>query len=176
MFEYFRHSFKVAEQLNQSISYDADFVFVQPLSPSRTRRFLIFDNVDDIDDPLSRTRRLLVVDELDDAFDAAENDDGDIDEDEFVDNREDTVEGVESNERDTTTDEPTTFAMVCFFFFVTADDLPFFAFIGGLLSLIAMLATDAAFVIFLTKEWSSSVEGCHVLVCCVEKVDLDLLI
>jgi hypothetical protein len=54
----------------------------------------------------------LVVDELDDAFDAAENDDGDIDEDEFVDDREDTVEGVESNGRDTTTDEPTTLAMV----------------------------------------------------------------
>jgi hypothetical protein len=152
MFEYFRHSFKVAEQLNQSISYAANFVLVRPLSRSRTRRFLIFDNVDDIDDdPLSRTSRLLVIDELDDAFDAAENDDGDIDEDEFVDNREDTVEGVESNERDTTTDEPTTFAMVlCFFFFVTADDLPFFAFDGGLLSLIAMLATDAGFVIFFT--------------------------
>jgi hypothetical protein len=55
---------------------------------------------------------------------------------------------VESNERDTTTDEPTTLAMVCFFFFATADDLPFFAFVGGLLSLFAMLATDAGFVIF----------------------------
>jgi hypothetical protein len=73
---------------------------------------LIFDVVDDIDDSLSRTSRFLVVDELDDAFDAAENDDGDIDEDEFVDDREDTVEGVESNGRDTTTDEPTTLAMV----------------------------------------------------------------
>jgi hypothetical protein len=38
--------------------------------------------------------------------------------------------------------------MVCFFFFATADDLPFFAFVGGLLSLFAMLATDAGFVIF----------------------------
>jgi len=138
----------VAEQLNQSISYAANFVLVRLLSPSRTRRFLILDIVDDIDDSLSRTSRFLVVDELDDAFDAAENDDGDIDKDEFVNDWEDTVEGVESNERDTTTDEPTTLAMVCFFFFATADDLPFFAFVGGLLSLFAMLATDAGFVIF----------------------------
>jgi len=76
---------------------------------------------------------------LDDAFDAAENDDGDIDEDEFVDDREDTVDGVESNFCDTTTDEPTTLAMVFFFFFDTADDLPYFAFVGGLLLLIAIL-------------------------------------
>ncbi len=111
----------------------------------------MFDNVNDIDDSLS-TSRLVVVDELDDAFDVAENDDGDIDEDEFVDDREDIVDGVESNdnvddiddslstsrffvvdelddafnaaenddgdidEDDTTTDEPTTLAMVCFFF------------------------------------------------------------
>jgi hypothetical protein len=90
----------------------------------------------------------LVVDELDDAFDAAENDDGDMDEDEFVDDREDTVDGVESNERDTTTDEPTTLAMVCFFFFATADDLPYFAFVGGLLLLFAMPVTVDGFVIF----------------------------
>lgn len=109
---------------------------------------MIFDNVDDIDDSLSRTSRFLVVDELDDAFDAAENDDGDMDEDEFVDDREDTVEGVESNERDTTTDEPTTLAMVCFFFFATADDLPFFAFVGGLLLLFAMPETDDGIVSF----------------------------
>ena len=77
----------------------------------------MFDNVDDIDDSLSTTSRFFVVNELDDAFDAAENDDGDIDEDKFVDDRENTVDGVESNECDTTTDEPTTLAMVCFFFF-----------------------------------------------------------
>jgi len=68
------------------------------------------DNVDDIDDSF------FVDDELEDVFDAAENDDGDIDEDEFVDDREDTVDGVESNFCDTTTDEPTTLAMVFFFF------------------------------------------------------------
>jgi len=130
------------------MSYASNFVLVWLLPLSKTRRFLIFDNVDDIDDSLSRTSRFLVVDELDDAFDAAENDDGDMDEDEFVDDREDTVEGVESNERDTTTDEPTTLAMVCFFFFATADDLPFFAFVGGLLLLFAMPETDDGIVSF----------------------------
>ena len=74
------------------MSYAANFVLVRLLSLSRMRRFLMFDNVDDIDDSLSTTSRFFVVDELDDAFDAAENDDGDIDEDEFVDDREDTVE------------------------------------------------------------------------------------
>ncbi len=77
----------------------------------------MFDNVDDIDDS---TSRFFVVDELVDPFNAAEYDDGVIDED------------------DTTTDEPTTLAMVRFFFFATADDLPYFAFVGGLLLLFAM--------------------------------------
>ena len=92
--------------------YAANFILARLLSPSKTRRFLIFEVGDDIDDSLSRISRFLVVDELDNAFDPAENDDGDIVEDKFVDNRGDTVEGVESNGRDTTTDEPTTFAIV----------------------------------------------------------------
>ena len=73
---------------------------------------MIFDIVNNINESLSRTSRFLVVNELDNAFDAAENDDRDIDEDEFVDDREDTVEGVESNGRNTTTNEPTALAMV----------------------------------------------------------------
>ena len=73
---------------------------------------MIFDIVNDINKSLSRTSRFLVVNELDNAFDAAENDDRDIDEDEFVDDWEDTVEGVESNGRNTTTNEPTALAMV----------------------------------------------------------------
>ena len=79
MFVYFRHSFSVAEQSNQSISYAANFVLARLLSPSKTRRFLIFEVDDNIDDSLSRKSRFLVVDKLDDAFDAAENDDGDND-------------------------------------------------------------------------------------------------
>ena len=148
MFVYLLHSIMVADGLNQSISYAANFISVRLLLPSRIRRFLIFDIVDDIADSLSKTSRFLVVDELDDAFDAAENDDGDIDEYEFVDDREETVDGVERDGRDTTTDEPTTLTMVCFFFFPTANNLPFFVFVGGLLSLFAMLATDAGFVVF----------------------------
>ena len=45
------------------------------------------------------------VDKLDDTFDVADNDDVDIAEDKFVDNREDTVKGVESSGDNTTTDE-----------------------------------------------------------------------
>ncbi len=114
----------------------------------------------------------MVVDELDDAFDTAENDDGDINEYEFVDNREETVDGVERDGRDKTTDEPTTLAMVCFFFFATANDLPFFVFVGGLLSLFAMLATDAGFVVLGQRVvyFTSSLEGCLIFARCVEKV------
>ena len=75
-------------------------------------------------------------------------DDGDIGDDEFVDDREDTVEGVERDGRDTTTDEPKTLVMVCCFFVATANDLPFFVFVGGLLLLFVMLATDNGFVVF----------------------------
>ena len=130
----------VAEGSNQSISYAANFfgfVLARLLLSSRMRRFLIFEVVDDIDN---------VVDDLDDAFDAAENDDGEIANDEFVDDREDTVEGVESNGDDTTKDEPITSVMACFFFLDAAADLPFFAFVGGLLLLFAMVGFDAGFV------------------------------
>ena len=112
MFVCFRHSFTVAELSNQSTSYAANFVLVRLLSPSKTRRFLIIDVVNNINDSLSRTSRFLVTDKLDNAFDAAEKDDGDIDEDEFVVDRDDTVERVESDGRETTTDKPTTLAMV----------------------------------------------------------------
>ena len=148
MFLYLLHSIMVADGLNQSMSYAANFVLVRLISLSRIRRLLICVVVDDNDDSLSRLSRFLSVERFDDSIDAAENDDGDIDEDEFVDDREDTVDGVESNERDTTTDEPTTLAMVCFFFFATADDLPYFAFVGGVLLLFAMPVTVDGFVIF----------------------------
>ena len=115
----------------------------------------MFDIVDDIAESLLLTSHFLVVDELDDAFEAAENDDGDNDDDEFVDDRDDTVEGVEKEGRDTTTDEPTTFVILSCFFVAKANDLPFFVFVGGLLLLFDMLATDAGFVV-LAKEWSSS--------------------
>ena len=110
---------------------------------------MIFEVVEYIDDSPSRMSCFLVVpvvNDLDDAFDAAENNDGEIDEDEFVDDREDTVEGVESNGDDTTKDEPMTSIMVCFFFLDTAADLPFFAFFGRLLLLFVMIGMNVGFV------------------------------
>ena len=109
---------------------------------------MIFDVVEDIDDSPSRMSRFLivpVVDDLDDAFDAAENDDGEVDEDEFVDDLEDTVEGVEIDGDDTTKDEPITSNMVFFFLLATAADLPFFAFFGRLL-LFVMIGMNVGFV------------------------------
>jgi len=138
----------VADGLNQSTSYAANFDLVQLMSLSRIRRLLICDVVDDIDDSLSRLSRFLGVEWFDDTFDAADNDDGDIEDDEFVDDRDDTVEGVEREGRDMMTDEPTTLVMVCCFFVATVHDLPFFVFVGGLLLLFVMLATDAGFVVF----------------------------
>ena len=170
MFVYLLHSIMVADGSNQSILYATNFILVRLLSSSRIRRFLIFDIVDNIAD---KTSRFLVVDDLDDAFDAAENNDGDINGDEFVDDREETVDGVERDGRDTTTDKPTTLAMVGFFLFATANDLPCFVFVGGLLSLFAMLATDAGFVVFGQRvvELTSSLEECLIFAKCVEKVD-----
>jgi len=141
MFVYFWHSIMVVDGLNQSISYAANFMSVILLSPSRIRRFLIFDI-----DSLSKTSRFVMVDELDDAFDGTENDDVDIDEDDFVDDREETVDGGEREEPDTTTDEFATLAIVCIFFFA-ANDLPCFVFVGGLLMWFAMLASDSGFMI-----------------------------
>ena len=112
-------------------------------------RFLIFNAVEDIDDSPSRIWRFLVVpvvDDLDDDFDAAERDDGEIDEDEFVDDREDTVEGVEIDGDDTTKDEPMTSAIVCVFLLATSGDLPFFAFFRKLLLQSVMIWTNVGFV------------------------------
>ena len=112
-------------------------------------RFLIFNAVEDIDDSPSRIWRFLVVpvvDDLDDDFDAAERNDGEIDEDEFVDDREDTVEGVEIDGDDTTKDEPMTSTIVCVFLLATSGDLPFFAFFGKLLLLSVMIGTNVGFV------------------------------
>lgn len=112
-------------------------------------RFLIFNAVEDIDDSPSRIWRFLVVpvvDDLDDDFDAAERNDGEIDEDEFVDDREDTVEGVEIDGDDTTKDEPMTSTIVCVFLMPTSGDLPFFAFFGKLLLLSVMIGTNVGFV------------------------------
>jgi hypothetical protein len=142
-FAYLLHSFMVADGSNQSISYAANVISVRLLTPSRIRRFLIFDI-----DLVSKTSRFLVFDELDNAFEGAVNDDVDVNKEEFVDDREETVDGVEIDGRDTTTEEPTTLAMVCFLLFTTANDIPFFVFVWKLLSVLAMLSTDVRFVVF----------------------------
>jgi hypothetical protein len=99
-------------------------------------------------DSVSKTSRFLVFDELDNAFEGAVNDNVDVNEDEFVGDQEETVDGVEFDGRDTTTEEPTTLAMVCFLHFTTAKDLLFFVFVWKLFSVLAMLATDVRFVVF----------------------------
>ncbi len=66
-----------------------------------------------------------------------------------VDNQEDTVEGVENNEDDLTTNEPTTEDTVSFFFGVFNADLLTFVFLRGALLFFAMVAMDVGVVIFI---------------------------
>ncbi len=56
-----------------------------------------------------------VVDDTDNDFDTADNNDGNDAKKRSVDDQEDTVEGVENNGDDSTTNEPTTADTVCFF-------------------------------------------------------------
>ncbi len=100
------HSFLVADESNQSTSYAANFgswyfgfVFTRWSSSSRTSLFLMFE----------------VVNNTDGDFDTADNDDGNDAKKRSVDDQEDTVEGVENNGDDLTTNEPTTPDTVRFF-------------------------------------------------------------
>jgi hypothetical protein len=90
---------------------------------------------------LFTTSRFFVVEELKNAFDGAVNDDVDVDADEFVDDGGESVATAENDGGDTTTDEPATFLLVD-----TANDLPFLAFVGGLFTVLALIATDVGFV------------------------------
>ncbi len=101
------HLFLVADESNQSISYAANFgswyfgfVFAPWSSSSRTSLFLMFK----------------VVNDTDDNFDTADNNDGDDAKKRSINNQEDTVEGVENNGNDSTTNEPTTADTVRFIF------------------------------------------------------------
>ena len=100
------HSFLVADKSNQSTSYAANFgswyfgfVFARWSSSSRTSVFLMFE----------------VVDDTDDDFNTADNNDGNDVKKRSVNNQEDTIEGVENNGDDSTTNEPTTTDTVHFF-------------------------------------------------------------
>ncbi len=133
------HSFLVADKSNQSISYATNFgswyfgfVFARWSSSSRTSLFLMFE----------------VVNDTDDNFDTADNDNGDNAKKRSVVNREDTIEGVENNGDDLTTNEPTTADTVCFFFGVFDADLPTFVFLRGAFLFFAMVAMNVGVVIF----------------------------
>ncbi len=99
------HSFLVADKLNQSKSYATNFsswyfgfVFARWSSSSRTSLFLMFE----------------VVNNTDDNFDTADNNDGDDAKKRSINNREDTIEGVENNGDNSTPNEPTTADTVFF--------------------------------------------------------------
>ncbi len=98
MWVYFRHLFLIANELNQSISYAANFgscflgfVFAQWSTSSRTSLLLTFE----------------IADGTDKDFDTADINNGNDADKNSVDEREDTVEGVEHNGGDSTSKEPT---------------------------------------------------------------------
>ncbi len=134
------HSFLVADKSNQSTSYAANFgswylgfVLARLSSSSRTSLFLMFE----------------VVNDTDDDFDTADNDNGNDAKKRSIDDQEDTVEGVENNGDDSTTNEPTTADTVLFFFGVFDADLPMFVFLRGALLFFAMVAMSVGVVIFI---------------------------
>ncbi len=90
-----------------------------------------------------------VVNNTDDDFETADNDDGDDAKKRSVDNREDTIEGVENNGDDLTTNEPMTADTVRFFWGVFDADLPMFVSLRGALLFFAMVAMNVGVVIFI---------------------------
>ena len=90
-----------------------------------------------------------VVNDTDDDFDTADNNDGNNAKKRSIDDREDTVEGVENNGDDSTTNEPTTADTVHFFFGVFNADLPTFVFLRGALLFFAIVAMNVGVVIFI---------------------------
>ncbi len=92
-----------------------------------------------------------VVDDTVGNFDIADNEDGDDAKKKSVNDREDTIEGVENNENDSTTnEEPTTADTAHFFFGIFNADLPTFVFLRGALLFFAMVAMNNG-VIILTR-------------------------
>ncbi len=134
------HSFLVADESNQSTLYATNFgswyfgfEFARLSSSSRTSLFLMFE----------------VIDDTDNNFDTADNDNGNDAKKRSVDDQEDTVEGVENNGDDSTTNEPTTADTVRFFFGVFDADLPIFVFLRGALLFFAMVGMNVGVVIFI---------------------------
>ena len=83
-----------------------------------------------------------LVDETDGDFDTADNDDGDDAEEKSVDDRDDTVEGVETNGDVSGNNEPTAADTFLVFFGVVNADLPNFPFSRGIFLVFAMVAMN----------------------------------
>ena len=83
-----------------------------------------------------------VVDETDDDFDTENNDDGDDDENISVDDRDDSVEGVDTNWHVSTNNKPTTADPFLVFSGVVNANLPTIAFLSGGLNFFAMVAMN----------------------------------
>jgi len=136
---------------------------------STTSLFLAFEVVDEIDDDfdteanddnfgswylifafarwssLSNTSLFLtfeVVDETDGDFDTADNDDGDDAEEKSVDDRDDTVEGVETNGNVSGNNEPTAADNFLVFFGVVNANLPNVDFLREGFLVFAMVAMN----------------------------------
>jgi hypothetical protein len=83
-----------------------------------------------------------VVDETDGDFDTADNDDGDDAEEQSVDDRDDTVEGVETNGNVSGNNEPTAADNFLVFFGVVNANLPTVAFSRDFFLVFAMVAMN----------------------------------
>jgi len=102
------------------------FVFARWSSMSNTSLFLTFE----------------VVDETDGDFDTADNDDGDDAEEQSVDDRDDTVEGVVTNGDVSGNNEPTAADNFLVFFGVVNANLPNVAFSRVFFLVFAMVAMN----------------------------------
>ena len=139
-------------------SWYFSFVFARWLSMSKTSLFFMFKVVNETDNdfdtadnddnfgswyfifvfarrsPLSNTSLFLmfeVVDKTDDDFDTADNNDGNDAKKKAVDDRDDTVEGVETNEDVSGNNEPTAADTFLVFFGVVTANLPTIASLRG---------------------------------------------
>ena len=125
-FPYVRNDFDTAANDDNFGSWYFIFIFARWSSLSNTSLFLTFE----------------VVDETDGDFDTADNDDGDDAEEKSVDDRDDTVQGVETNGDVSGKNEPTAADNFLVFFGVVNANLPNVAFSRGFFLVFAMVAMN----------------------------------
>ena len=118
------NDFNTADNADNFGSWYFIFVFAQWSSLSNTSLFLMFEDVD----------------ETDDDFDTADKDDGDDAEKKSIDDRDNTVEGVETNGLVSANNKPTAADTFLVFFGVVNANLPTIAFLRGGLLVFAMVA------------------------------------